>query len=92
MIESVLDVKALKEARERSMQEGLREGKLEGKREGMLQAKREDLIQILTAKNLAEETILSRVKTEQDIETLSRWIIAAATATNTNELQAMMMQ
>lgn len=63
MLDSVLNVDAMKESRKR------------GKIEGNIDA----LLKILNAKKLADEDILSRVQKEKDPERLTRWIIAAAT-------------
>ena len=62
--------------------EGRLEGRVEGRVEGRLEGGREDLMKVLQARFPGEihGELLQIFSTQQDYETLSRWLVAAATA------------
>ena len=69
--------KLLEQGRER----GRAEGKLEGKLEGQLETAIDSLLLILEAREIVlSEAQRVRVENCRDLETLSRWMQAAATA------------
>ena len=87
--------KLISQGLERGLAEGIRQGKLEGirqgKREGIRQGDLERaataVLQVLEARGLAvSDDQRARISACDDVEQLSRWLIAAATADSTADV------
>lgn len=53
--------------------EGKAEGKAEGRAEGKVEAKIEDILELLGDKAQISEDLRSKIESEKNLETLTRW-------------------
>ncbi len=70
--------------------EGRVEGRVEGRREGRIESRREDLLNVLQARFPGElpEDVVRVVATQENADSLSRWLVAAATAANIEQFRS----
>ena len=83
--------KLISQGLERGLAEGIRQGKLEGIRQGKHQGDLERaataVLQVLEARGLAvSDDQRARISTCEDVEQLSHWLKAAATADSTADV------